>query len=159
MGRHPEDTGDLIDLELPRFQKLRLFRGDADGRVLHALFQHGNLIAVAAAAEGGLPAFPDTLRVFDGTRMLQDAARSCAVGKELCPVFLTGNRHADGVLCHSDGGIAHQPVKAKPWDVQHIEGAQVYGHALHGRRVIHADGVFVIKLSLAVTIHRHPIRH
>ena len=35
VGWHPENTGDLIDLELPRLQKLRLFRGDADGRVFH----------------------------------------------------------------------------------------------------------------------------
>ena len=159
MGRHPEDTGDLINLELPCLQKLRLFRGDANGRVFHALLQHGDLIAVAAAAEGGLPTLPDTLRVFDRPRMLQHAARSRAVGKELRPIFLTGNRHADGVLRHSDGGIAHQPVKAKPWDVQHIGRMQPDKTAFDRRCVIHADGVFVIKLSLAVAIHCHPVRH
>ena len=91
--------------------------------------------------------------------MLQDTARGRTVGKELRPVFLTGNRHADGVLCHSDGGIAHQPVKAKPGDVQHIGRMQPDKTAFDRRRVIHADGVFVIKLSIAVTIHRHPVRH
>ena len=91
--------------------------------------------------------------------MLQDAAGSSAVGKELRPVFLTGNRHADGILGHSDGTVAHQPVKAKPWDVQHIGRVQPDKAAFHRRRVIHADGVFVIKLSIAVTIHRHPVRH
>ena len=31
--------------------------------------------------------------------------------------------------------------------------------AFDRRRVIHADGVFVIKLSIAVTIYCHPVRH
>ena len=35
MGRYSENTGDLVDLELSRFQKLRLFRGDANGRIFH----------------------------------------------------------------------------------------------------------------------------
>src|SRR5699024_4452299 len=62
---------------------------------------------------------------------------------KLRPVLLTGNRHADGVLCHSDRGIAHQPVKAKPWDVQYIVGAKVYGHALHGRCFLRGACVLV----------------
>ena len=60
----------MIDLELPRFQKLRLFRGDANRRVFHALLQHGDLIAVRRSAEGGLSDLPDTLRVFNRPGML-----------------------------------------------------------------------------------------
>ena len=33
VGRHLGKLSDLIDLEFPRFQKLRLFRRDADGRI------------------------------------------------------------------------------------------------------------------------------
>src|SRR5699024_10101565 len=109
--------------------------------------------------KGGLPAFPDTLRVFDSTRMFQHTAGSRTVGKEFRPVLLTGNRHSDGVLCHSDGGIPHQPVKSKPWDMQHIGRMQPDKTAFDRRRIIHTDGVFVVKLSLAVTIHRHPVWH
>ena len=53
------------------YTHLDVYKRQADGRVLHALLQHCDLVAVAAAAEGGLPALPDTLWVFDGPRMLQ----------------------------------------------------------------------------------------
>ena len=42
------------------------------------------------------------------------------IGKELCAVFLTGNRHANGVLCHSDGTVAHQAVKTQTGNVKHF---------------------------------------
>ena len=117
MGRHSENSSDLIDLEFSCFEELRLLRRDADGRVFHALLQNGDLVGVAAAAEGGLPALTDTLGVFDGTGVFQNAARSRAVCEELSAVFLAGDGHADGVLRHSDGRIAHQPVKAQAGDV------------------------------------------
>src|SRR5699024_4145449 len=93
VGRHSENSSDLIDLEFSRLQKLRLFRRDADGRVFHALLQYSDLVAVAAAAEGRLPALPHPLGVFDSAGMFQHTAGSRAVGEELGPVLLTGNRH------------------------------------------------------------------
>ena len=37
MRRHTENPRNLIDLELPCLQELRLFRGNRDGRVFHPL--------------------------------------------------------------------------------------------------------------------------
>ena len=159
VGRHPENSSDLIDLEFSRFQKLRLLRRDADGRVLHALLQHGDLVAVGAAAEGGLPAFPHPLGVFDGAGMLQHTAGSCAVGEELSPVLLTGNRHANGVLGHGNGTVPHQPVKAQAGDVQYIRGRQVDGNALHGGRVFGAGGILVVEPPLGIPVHHHAVWH
>ena len=106
MGRDSENSSDLIDLEFACFEELRLLRRDADGRVFHAFFQHGNFVCIAAAAEGGLPALPHTLRIFDRTGVFQHTARSGTIGEELRAVLLAGDRHADGVLCHSDGAVA-----------------------------------------------------
>ena len=103
MRRYPEDSGDLINLELPGFQELCLVRRDPDRRVLHAFFQDSHFPGVGASPELGLPGFPDPLRIFDGPRMLQDAAGRSPVGKELGPELLTSNGHADGVLGHGDG--------------------------------------------------------
>ena len=114
MGWHSENTCDLVDLKFSRFQKLRLFRGDADRLCISCPLQNGDLISIAAAAEGGLPALPNTLRVFNGPRMLQNTAGCCAVSKELRTILLTGNGHADGVFRHSDRAVATKPVKAKP---------------------------------------------
>ena len=59
MWRHSENSSDFIDLELARFEELRLFRRDGDRRVLESFLQHGDFVAVRAATEGGLPTFPD----------------------------------------------------------------------------------------------------
>ena len=118
----PENSSNLIDLEFSCFKELCLLRRDADGRVFHAFFQHGDFVCVAAAAEGGLPALPYTLRVFDGAGVFQHTTGRRTVSKELGSVFLTGNRHADGILRHSDGTVAHQTVKAQAGDMEHIRG-------------------------------------
>ena len=159
MRRHTEDPRDLIDLELPCFQKLRLFRGNGDRRIFHPLFEYGHLICVMAAAEGGLPALPHPGRVLNRAGMFQHTARLRAVGEELRPVFLAGYCHADGVLCHGDGRIPHQTVKAKAGDVQHLRGRQDDRAALHRRRVIHADRIFIIELPFGIPLHAHPVRH
>jgi PncC family amidohydrolase len=80
MGRHPEDTGDLVDLEFPCLQELRLFRGDADGLKLHAFLQHCHAMGVTAALVGAVPTVLDPLDVFDYTGMLQYSAESCTGG-------------------------------------------------------------------------------
>ena len=120
VGRDSENSSDFIDLKFACFQELRLLRRDADGRVFHAFFQNGDFIGVATATEGGLPAFPHTLRIFDGTWMLQHTARSGTVGEELCTIFLAGNRHADSVLCHCDGTVADQTIEAESGDMQNF---------------------------------------
>ncbi len=130
MGRHSENSSDLIDLEFPRFEELRLFRRNADRRIFHALLQNGDLVGVAAATEGRLPALPHTLGVFDGAGVFQHAARSGAVGEELSAILLAGDCHADGVLRHSDRRVAYQAVETQTGDVQHIRGAESDGLVL-----------------------------
>ena len=107
MGRNSENSSNFIDLEFSCFEKLCLLRRNADWRIFHTFFQYGNLIGVAAAAEGGLPAFPHTLRVFDRAGVFQHTARCGTVGEEFRAILLTGDSHADGILRHSDGTVAH----------------------------------------------------
>ncbi len=159
MGRHSENSSDLIDLEFSGFEELRLLRRDADGRVFHAFLQNGDLIGVAAAAEGGLPALPDTLGVFDGARVFQDPSRSRAVSEELRAVLLAGDCHADGVLCHSDGRVAHQPVKAQAGDVQHVRGPEDDGLVFGADGLVIAPLIAVVELAPLVSVYRHFVRH
>ena len=104
VGRHPEDPCDLIDLELPCFQELRLLRRDGDGRVFQPLLKHSDFVAVCRAPELTHPGIPHPLRVLDGSRMLQHTAWLRAICKKFGAVFLCGNGKADGVLCHRNGG-------------------------------------------------------
>ena len=130
MGRDSENSSDFIDLKFACFKKLRLLRRDTDGRVLHAFFQYGNFVCIAAAAEGGLPALPHTLRIFDRAGVFQYTARSGTIGEELRAVLLAGDRHADGVLRHGDGAVADQTVKAVSRYVEYIRGMKRYGELL-----------------------------
>ena len=57
VGRHSENSSNFIYLKLSCFKELRLFRGNTDGRVFHALFKHSDLSAVGTAAELRLPRF------------------------------------------------------------------------------------------------------
>ena len=91
--------------------------------------------------------------------MLQHTAGSSTVSKELRTILLTGNGHADGVFRHSDRRISHQPVKAKPRNMQHVRGLQPHDRTLDCGRIVRADRVFVVELSVPVTVHRHPVRH
>ena len=120
VGRDSENSSNFIDLEFSCFEELCLLRRDADRRIFHTFFQYGDFVCVSAATEGGLPALTHTLRVFDRTGVFQHTARSGTVGEEFCTVFLTGNRHANGVLCHSDGTVAHQAVKTQTGNVKHF---------------------------------------
>ena len=159
MGRHSENSSDLIDLKFSCFEELRLLRRDADGRVFHAFFQHGDLIGIAAAAEGGLPALPHPLRVFDRAGVFQHTARSGTVGKELCSVLLTGDCHADGVLRHSDGTVAHQTIKAQAGDVKNIRRLKRYGEFLIFYSFVRATVIGVVQPTVFVSVHRHLVRH
>ena len=125
VGRHPEDPGDLVDLELARLQELRLLRGDGDGRVLHALLQDGDLVRVAAPGEALVPALAHALRVFDRPGVLQKASGRGTVREELSAVLLGGDGEADGVLRHRDRAVAHEAVEAEAGYVQHVRGASM----------------------------------
>ena len=159
MGWDSENSSDLIDLEFACFEELRLLRRNADGRVFHAFFQHGNLIGIAAAAEGGLPALPHTLRVFDRAGVFQHTARCGTVGEELCAVFLTGDSHADGVFRHSDGAVTDQTVKAQTGDVKHIRWLKRYGKLLILNGFIRATIIGVVETPVFISVHRHLVRH
>ena len=130
MGRHSEKSSDLIDLEFSCFEELRLLRRDADWRIFHAFFQYGDFVCVSAATEGGLPALPHTLRVFNRAGVFQHTTRCDTVGEEFRAILFTGDSHANGVLCHSDGTVAHQTVKTQAGNVQHIRWLQRYGELL-----------------------------
>ena len=84
------------------------------------LLKHSDLVAVCRAPELTHPGIPHPLRVLDGSRMLQHTAWLRAICKKFGAVFLCGNGKADDVFCHRNGGVAHQPVKAKPRDAQYI---------------------------------------
>ena len=159
MGWDSENSSNLINLEFSCFEELRLLRRDADGRVFHAFFQHSDLIGIAAAAEGRLPALPHTLWVFDCAGMFQHAARSGTVGEELCTVLLTGDRHADGVLRHSDGTVTDQPVKAQAGDMQHIRGVKRHGEVLILDGFIRPSVIGVVQPPALVSVHRHLVWH
>jgi len=100
MWRHSENSSDFIDLELARFEELRLFRRDGDRRVLESFLQHGNFVAISTATEGGLPAFPYALRVLNRAGMFENAAWCRTIGKKLSAIFLGGDCQAHSVFCH-----------------------------------------------------------
>ena len=154
-----ENSSDLIDLEFSCFEELRLLRRDADGRVFHAFFQHSDFVCITAAAEGGLPALSHTLRVFDRAGVFQYTTRSGTVGEEFCTVFFTGNRHADGVLCHSDGTVADQTVKAQTWDVKNIQRLKRHSELLVLDGFVRATIIGVVQPPAFISVHRHLVRH
>ena len=43
--------------------------------------------------------------------------------------------------------------------MQHIRWFQPHDRAFDSRRIVGADGVFVVELAVPVTVHRHPVRH
>ena len=123
MRRDPENSSDLIYLEFAGLQELGLLWRDPDGRKLHALFQHGDLVRVAAAAEGGLPAFADTLRILNGAGVFEDASGCCTVREKLRAIFLCGDGETNRIFCHCDGTIPNQTIKTKTGYVQHMPSA------------------------------------
>ena len=159
MGRHSENSSDFIDLEFAGLKELCLFRRDADRRVFHAFLKNSDLICVSAAAEGGLPTFTHTLRIFDGAGVFQHATGSRTICKELGSVLLAGNRHADGVLCHSNGAVANQTVKAQAWDMQHIRRLKRYRKILIFNGFIRATIIGVVQTAVFISVHGHLVGH
>nr|DAO53593.1 MAG TPA: hypothetical protein [Caudoviricetes sp.] len=157
--RHSENSSDFIDLEFSCFEKLRLFGRYPDWRIFHTFLKHCDFICVSAAAEGGLPTLPYTLRIFDGAGVFQHTAGCSTVSKELGSVFLTGNRHADSILRHCNGTVAHQTVKAESGNMKHI------GRLKRDRKLLVFNGfigttvVGVVKTAVFISVHRHLVRH
>ena len=122
MGRHTEDSSDLIDLELSGLQELRFVGADGYRGVFHPLLQNCHTVGIAAPSECGIPAVPDLGRVFQDIRMLQHTAGGGTIGVELTAIFLGCDCKADGVLCHGDGAVSHKAVKAKPRNMEDFTG-------------------------------------
>ena len=141
VGRYTENSSNFIDLEFAGLKELRLLRRDADRRVFHTFLKNSDLICVSAAAEGGLPTFTHTLRIFDGAGVFQHTTGRRTVCKELGSVLLASNRHSDSVLCHSNGAVTNQTVKAQAWDVQHIRRLKRYRKILIFNGLIRAMAV------------------
>lgn len=99
-------------------------QGRIDLLVVHPFLQGHDLARIGCAAVDGLPAFPQLGWVFEDSRMLEDTAGTCAIGKESRAVLLASQGHAHGIPSHRNGRVADKPVKAKPWNVQDILPAQ-----------------------------------
>ena len=91
--------------------------------------------------------------------MLQDAAGSRTVCKKLSSVFFAGYCHADGILSHCNRAVAHKTVKAEAGNVQHVGRLEPHTTAVHRVRFVLRCLVFVIKLSVFITVDRHTIWH
>ncbi|MPN00396.1 hypothetical protein SDC9_147590 [bioreactor metagenome] len=160
MRRNAEDTRNLIDLELTRFQKLRLFRRNPDGCILHALFENRDLVRVRAALICRVPAFLDAQRVFDRAGMFQHACRSRAVGEELRAVLFGSDRQADRVLRHGNRAVADQAVEPEPGDVQYVRRRK--GHLTRFPecgRVLRPALIQIKKPAVLITVDCHFARH
>ena len=156
MGRHPEYPGDLVQLELPRLQELRLIRRYPDGLVFKPLLQYRDLVGIDAPPEQLVPALPHLIRVLQYPRMLQYPAGRGIIGKELRPVFLRGDPQPHRVLRHGDGRVPHDPVIPKAGDMQHLIRRQVHLPVLPRlRRIVRATGIKIVEIPPAVPVNRH----
>lgn len=72
MQRHSVHPSDFLHLKLSGFEELGFIVGNGNRLVFHALFQHGDFVAVAGAV-GSPPGIPYFLRVFNGVRVFQHA--------------------------------------------------------------------------------------
>ena len=149
MWRHPENSSYLIYLKFSGLQKLSLIRADGNRRVFQALLQHCNLMGIGAATEGCVPAVPDSPWVLQGTRMLKDSGWICTVGEELGSIFLAGNRHTDGVLCHRNRGITYKTIKAQTGNMEDIARSKDNRRAIHCWRIVFGNLILVIKATIS----------
>ena len=118
--RHSENSSYLVYLKFSCFKKLRLLGRNTDGSVFHTLLKYSDLSAVGTPAELRLPRFTNLCRVLYRSGVFKDAAWRCAVRKELSAELLSRNGKTDSVLRHCNRRVTHKPIKAKPWDMQHI---------------------------------------
>ena len=159
MGRHPENSSDLIDLKFPCLQELCFVRRDGNGRIFHALFQDGNLVAVGRTAKGGVPGITHPGGVFQRSRMLQYTAGCCSVGVELTAVLLRRDCQTDGVLRHGDRTVAYQSVKAQTRNMEYIRGGEADHPTFHGGGIVIGFSIFVVQSAVAIPVHGHTVRH
>ena len=151
MRWHTINPADLRDLKLARFEELRFVVGHGDRRECHGLFKHGHFAGIGGAAIGCVPAFPQTLGVFDRIGMRQHAGGTGTILEELAAVLLGGDAKADGVLFKRYRAVSDHAIKAQTGNVQHIFRLELNGLAFRG-------GVGVCENPFAVPVHRHVIR-
>ena len=159
MGRHSENSSDLIYLKFPCLQKLCFVRRNGNRSIFHALFQDGNLVAVGRTAEGRVPGVTHPCRVFQCSRMLQHTTWCCSVGVELTAVLLRCDCQADGILRHRNGAVTNKPVKTQSRNMKHIGRVKDDRPGFHRWSIIVGLRVFVIQMSVLVPIHCHAVRH
>ena len=116
-------------------------------------------MGIGAATEGCVPAVPDSPWVLQGTRMLKDSGWICTVGEELGSIFLAGNRHTDGVLCHRNRGITYKTIKAQTGNMEDIARSKDNRRAIHCWRIVFGNLILVIKLAVFIPVHRHAVWH
>ena len=145
------DPADLRNLKLARFKELRFVVGHGDRRERHGLFKHGHFAGVGGAAIGCVPAFPQTLGVFDRIGMRQHAGGTGTILEELAAVLLGGDAKANGILFKRNRAVSDNAIKAQAGNVQHIFRLELDGLAFRG-------GVGVCENPFTVPVHRHVIR-
>ena len=156
MRRDAIQPCDLVQLELPGFQKLAVLRRQSDLLILHPFFQYRYFMGIAAAPVYFVPGVPYFLRIFQNSRMLQDTSWCGTVGKETGSILFTGKGNPHSILHHSNRGIAYQSIKTKSWDMQHIIPAKCDLPIAGKVRVfIRVTGIGINKLPVPITVHCH----
>ena len=113
-----------------------------------------------AAAVSPLPRLTHTLRIFDNTRMLQHRRGRCAVCEEGRAVLVTGDRQTECILCHCNGAVSDQTVKAQSRNMQNLFHWQNDLALLLEIRVVFViSAVAVNEPSAIVAVNTHLIRH
>src|SRR5574344_847979 len=110
MRRHPKDTGNFINLELPCFQELCFFWRYRHLMEGHAFLQDGHIMAVFAR-KLRMPAFSEMSRILYHAWMLQHTAWCCSIGKEGRAIGFCSQSHANCIFCHGNRAVADKAIK------------------------------------------------
>ena len=135
-----------------------MFRGNGDGRIFHAFFQHSDFAAVLGTSKLRLPCFPDTLRVLNSSGVFQYTGRCRTIGEELSSIFLGSDGKADGVFRHCNRAIADEPVKAEAGNVEYVGGLQNNRFTL-AADFVYGTKILIVELAILVPVHTHLVGH
>ena len=117
-------------------------------------------MGIFAALINGVPGIAHALWVFHHAWMLQHAARLRAVLIKGRAVFVAGEAHADGLLCHGDGAVSDEAVKAQTGNMKNVLRRKNHrGLPAQTFHVRIRAGVFVIDVSAGIPIHSHAVGH
>ena len=106
-----------LDLELPCSRNCAC-SARWRGRVFQPLLKHSDFVAVCRAPELTHQESRTLWRVLDGSRMLQHTAWAARhLAKNLEPYSSVAMARPMAFFAIAMGGVAHQPVKAKAWDM------------------------------------------